>query len=82
MYKGKEWGQIFGLFKRIYFIDRHLEQKVVKQKLRYNGRKVVISSRSTNNIKNNADKQLSKCKYKKWMECNFYFPGTILKQFG
>ena len=37
VYKRKGWGQIFGLFKRTYFIDRPLEQKVIKQKLRYNG---------------------------------------------
>ena len=36
MYKGKGWGQIFGLFKGTYFMDRPLEQKVIKQRLRHN----------------------------------------------
>ena len=36
VYKGKGWGQIFGLFKGTYFMDRPLEQKVIKQRLRYN----------------------------------------------
>ena len=29
-YKGTGWGQIFGLFKRTYLNDRHLEQKFKK----------------------------------------------------
>ena len=32
----REWVGSFGLFKHIYFIDRPLEQKVIKQRLRYN----------------------------------------------
>ena len=36
VYKGKGWGQIFDLFKHTYFMDRPLEQKVIKQRLRYN----------------------------------------------
>ena len=36
VYKGKGRGQTFGLFKHTYFMDRPLEQKVIKQRLRYN----------------------------------------------
>ena len=51
MYKGKRWDQIFSLFKHGYFTDRPLEQSVIKQRLRHNECKALISSRSTNNVK-------------------------------
>ena len=34
VYKGKRWGQIFGLFKHTYFMDRPIEQNIIKQRLR------------------------------------------------
>ena len=75
MYKRKVCGQIFGLFKCIYVIDRPLGQIMIKQKLSYNGCNTVTSSRSTNYIRKCwltvFPIQIQKCR-----KSNFCFPGS------
>ena len=79
--RGTGGGQIFGLFKGKYFIDRLLEQNVIKQKLRYNVCNTVTSSRSTNYIRQ-CHQTVFPMQIQKRRKSNFYFPRTILKQFG
>ena len=79
MYKGKGWGQIFGLFKHTHFMNRPLEQKVIKQRLRYNeimGVKL-LSAVDPQIIQNNAGKQFSTCKYRKTGKVISIFQGLF-----